>query len=190
MTGWEALLGLPTKVGDSAPAMAIAFLLFFLPSNLRDLNSPPYFAVEISSSKESGFSDLLSVKLSSLSVLPSGVLVAIICFTISILTEIISNTTLATIMLPILNQMALSIGVNPLLLMLTCTIACSFSFMLPVATPPNAIINGNMKTMDMAKPGIVMNLVCCCVQLFMINTLGAAMFDLHQFPNWAIQNKK
>ncbi|GIY26525.1 hypothetical protein CDAR_66341 [Caerostris darwini] len=41
MPGWEALLGLPKKIGDSAPAMAVAFLLFFLPSNLRDLNSPP-----------------------------------------------------------------------------------------------------------------------------------------------------
>ncbi|GIY51513.1 hypothetical protein CDAR_430961 [Caerostris darwini] len=177
MPGWEALIGLPKKIGDSAPAMAVAFLLFFLPSNLRDLNSPPILkwkSVQAKlpwgiiilfgggfglahGAKESGFSDLLSVKLSSLSILPPGVLVAIICFTISILTEIISNTTLATIMLPVLNQMALSIGVNPLLLMLTCTISCSFSFMLPVATPPNAIIyeNSNMKTMDMvfaAKP--------------------------------------
>ncbi|GFQ87588.1 hypothetical protein TNCT_645001, partial [Trichonephila clavata] len=195
------------KVGDSVPAIAVSFLLFYLPSNFCDLNSKPVLEWKAVQSKlpwgvllllgggfalangaqESGLSELLGIKLSSLKVLPAGAIVAIICFMTAMLTEIASNTTTATILLPVLNQMAISIGVNPLFLMLPVSIVCSYAFMLPVATPPNAIAfeSGNMNTVDMAKPGIVMNFVCCGVQLFMLNTLGVAMFDLNTFPSWA-----
>ncbi|GFT04206.1 hypothetical protein NPIL_600701 [Nephila pilipes] len=205
--GWADLIGSNTKVGDSVPAIAVSFLLFYLPSNIRDLNSRPVLEWKTVQTKlpwgvllllgggfalangaqESGLSELLGIKLSSLKVLPAGAIVAIICFMTAMLTEIASNTTTATILLPVLNQMAISIGVNPLFLMLPVSIVCSYAFMLPVATPPNAIAfeSGNMNTVDMAKPGIVMNLVCCGVQLFMLNTLGVAMFDLNNFPSWA-----
>ncbi|KAF8766871.1 Solute carrier family 13 member 5 like protein [Argiope bruennichi] len=205
--GWASIFGSDTKIGDSAPAIAVSFLLFYLPSNLRDLNSRPLLEWKTAQAKlpwgvllllgggfalahgaqESGLSELLGEKLSSLNVLPPGAVVAIICFMTAMITEIASNTTAATILLPVLNQMAISIGVNPLCLMLPVSIVCSYAFMLPVATPPNAIAfeNGNMRTIDMAKPGLVMNLVCCGVQLFMVNTLGVAMFDLNTFPSWA-----
>ncbi|CAL1267387.1 unnamed protein product [Larinioides sclopetarius] len=205
--GWASIFSSDTKIGDSAPAIAVAFLLFYLPSNIRDLNSRPLLEWKTAQVKlpwgvllllgggfalahgaeVSGLSTLLGEKLSSLNVLPPGAVVAIICFMTAMITEIASNTTSATIILPVLNQMALSIGVNPLFLMLPVSVVCSYAFMLPVATPPNAIAfeSGNMRTIDMAKPGLVMNLVCCAVQLFMVNTLGVAIFDLNTFPSWA-----
>ncbi|KAF2367544.1 Solute carrier family 13, partial [Trinorchestia longiramus] len=77
--------------------------------------------------------------------------------------------------------------VNPLYLMLPATVCCSYAFMLPVATPPNAIIfsAAKMKTIEMMKTGIVMNILCLTVQSIMINTLGEVMFGVRQFPAWA-----
>ncbi|KFM67628.1 Solute carrier family 13 member 5, partial [Stegodyphus mimosarum] len=207
ITGWAEAVGSDTKIGDSVPAIGVAFLMFFLPSNPKDWNSRPILEWKTAQTKlpwgvilligggfsladaaqKSGLSKLLGNQLASLAVIPPGAVVAIICFMTAMLTEIVTNSTTATILLPVFNQMAISIRVNPLYLMLPVSVVCSYAFMLPVATPPNAIAfeNGNMRTVDMAKPGLVMNLVCCAVQLFMLNTLGVAMFDLNQFPKWA-----
>ncbi|XP_054707608.1 Na(+)/citrate cotransporter-like [Uloborus diversus] len=207
ITGWAGAMRSDTKIGDSVPAIGIAFLMFLLPSNIRDWSSRPILEWKTAQAKlpwgviilagggfaladaaqKSGLSQLLGEKLSSLAVLSPGAIAAIVCFMTAMMTEIVTNTTSATILLPVFSQMAISIGVNPLFLMLPVTVVCSYAFMLPVATPPNAIAfeSGNMKTVDMAKPGLVMNLVCCAVQLFMLNTLGVAMFNLNEFPNWA-----
>ncbi|GBN52481.1 Solute carrier family 13 member 5, partial [Araneus ventricosus] len=205
--GWATVLGFKSKVGDSTVSMLIAFLMFFLPSNFRDLGSRrilewktvqakfPWgviFLLGAGSSlaqgaQVSGLFELLGSKLSALSVLPPGLIVAVICFSTATVTEIVSNPAAAMILLPIVSELALAIGVNPLYLLLPCDIVCSYAFMLPVATIPNALVfeNSNMKVMDMLKPGIVMNVVCCCIQLFSLHTLGVALFDLNNFPSWA-----
>ncbi|KAA0189196.1 hypothetical protein HAZT_HAZT002835 [Hyalella azteca] len=74
--------------------------------------------------------------------------------------------------------------------MMPPAISCSYAFMLPVATPPNAIVFGaaNMKAVTMLKAGLVMNVICVLVATFMINTLGVVMFDLNHFPDWASAN--
>ncbi|XP_054707647.1 Na(+)/citrate cotransporter-like isoform X3 [Uloborus diversus] len=207
ITGWADAMQPETKIGDSVPAIGIAFLMFFLPSRIGDWNSPrilewktaqvkvPWgvlilvgggFALADTAQK-SGLSKLLGENLMFLAVLPPGAMVVVVCLVTAMITEIITNVTSVTVLLPIFSQVAVSIGVNPLFLMLPITLAASYAFMLPVATPPNAIAfeSGNMKTLDMAKPGLAMNLICCAVQLFMINTLGAAMFNLREFPDWA-----
>ncbi|GFY40082.1 hypothetical protein TNIN_126611 [Trichonephila inaurata madagascariensis] len=197
----EKIRGIISKrydgLGSISSQEATVLLMFFILVFLWVFRAPKFIAgwADILGSDtclESGLSELLGIKLSSLKVLPAGAIVAIICFMTAMLTEIASNTTTATILLPVLNQMAISIGVNPLFLMLPVSIVCSYAFMLPVATPPNAIAfeSGNMNTVDMAKPGIVMNFVCCGVQLFMLNTLGVAMFDLNNFPSWANHSER
>ncbi|XP_072043860.1 Na(+)/citrate cotransporter-like isoform X2 [Amphiura filiformis] len=111
------------------------------------------------------------------------IIVTIICF----FTEFTSNTATATIFLPILAAVAESICVNPLYLMIPATVVCSYAFMLPVATPPNAIAfsYGTLTVPDMAKAGIVMNIMGICLINLMINTLGAPMFDVFNYPEWA-----
>ncbi|XP_055935979.1 Na(+)/citrate cotransporter-like [Argiope bruennichi] len=205
--GWATVFFPKSKVGDSTVAVAIAFLMFFLPSNIRDLSSPPIlewktahakfpwgvlFLIGAASSlaqgiQVSGLSDLLGSKLSALRVLSPGLIVTVTCFSTAMITEIISNFAATVILLPILSEIALTIGVNPLYLMLPCAIVCSYAFMLPISTVPNAFVfdSGNMKLMDMLKPGIVMNVACCCIQLFTLHTLGVALFDLNKFPSWA-----
>lgn len=80
-----------------------------------------------------------------------------------------------------------SISLNPLYVMIPCTLSASFAFMLPVATPPNAIVfsYGYLKVSDMAKAGMVMNIIGIgCISLA-INSWGRLMFDLDSFPSWA-----
>ncbi|KAI0242775.1 Solute carrier family 13 member 5 [Lamellibrachia satsuma] len=73
---------------------------------------------------------------------------------------------------------------NPLYLMFPGVIAASFAFMLPVATAPNAIVfaSGYLKVTDMAKAGVVMNIMCVVVATFAIETIGMAYFDLNTIP--------
>ncbi|GFT97982.1 solute carrier family 13 member 4 [Nephila pilipes] len=71
--------------------------------------------------------------------------------------------------------------------MLPVTIGCSFAMILPVGNPSNAIVfdASTMKTFDMMKPGLILKVLCCIVELFMIQTLGVALFNLQTFPAWA-----
>ena len=68
-------------------------------------------------------------------------------------TEVTSNVATANILLPVLAELAKSTNTNPLYLMIPATVTCSYAFMLPVATPPNAIVfsASGMNTIDMIK---------------------------------------
>ncbi|MFN4337314.1 MAG: SLC13 family permease [Candidatus Nitrosocaldus sp.] len=81
------------------------------------------------------------------------------------LTELMSNTAIATLMLPIVSSVAESIGIEPLQLMLASTLAATLSFMLPVATPPNAMAfaSGYLTVGYMVRMGFIMNLFSIAV---------------------------
>lgn len=72
------------------------------------------------------------------------------------------------------SQVAVSLHRHPLLLMIPATIACSYAFMLPIATPPNAIAysTGYFKMTDMARPGMVMNVIGIGLLAAFVPTLG------------------
>jgi sodium-dependent dicarboxylate transporter 2/3/5 len=74
--------------------------------------------------------------------------------------------------------MAVSVGNNPLLLMIPATIAASMAFMLPVATPPNAIVfsSGKIKISEMAKTGLVMNIIAIIVVSLFVWLVGIDTF--------------
>jgi sodium-dependent dicarboxylate transporter 2/3/5 len=76
------------------------------------------------------------------------------------MTELMSNTAIATLMIPIVKGVALNIGMEPLSLMIAATISASLSFMLPVATPPNAMVfsTGYLTVAYMARMGLIMNI--------------------------------
>ncbi|CAL1290948.1 unnamed protein product [Larinioides sclopetarius] len=137
--------------------------------------------------RKSHLSVWLSGQLSYLNFLSPAVICIILTFMASILTEVISNMSMATIMLPVVSEMAEAIKVHPFFLMLPVTIGCSFAMILPVGNPSNAIVfdASSMKTFDMMKPGVILKFLCCIVELFMIQTLGVALFDLQTFPDWA-----
>jgi sodium-dependent dicarboxylate transporter 2/3/5 len=137
--------------------------------------------------KVSGLSQVIGQFFVSFQHFPAWVLVFVLSTMTAAFTEVTSNVATATIFLPILAELARSIQINPLYLMLPVTVAASFAFMLPVATPPNAIVfaYGNMKILDMMKAGIIMNVVCLVVLQLAINTWAYAYFGLGTFPRWA-----
>ena len=117
------------------------------------------------------------------------ILTSVISTMMSFLTELTSNTASTEMILPILAGMAVSIQINPLLLMIPATIAASLAFMLPVATPPNAIIfgTGRLQIKDMVKTGFLLNLVGVIVTTLVTYFWGTLVFkiDMGSFPDWA-----
>ncbi|KAK4016193.1 hypothetical protein OUZ56_031149 [Daphnia magna] len=143
-------------------------------------------------SKASGLSSWLGDQLAVLSFLPPFAIMLIICIMTAAVTEVASNTATANILLPILAEMAVTIKVNPLFLMLPATVTCSYAFMLPVATPPNAIVfaAGRMNPTDMVKAGLLMNIVCVVVICVLMASFGSFMFGFDEFPDWAVPQVK
>ncbi len=111
--------------------------------------------------KSSGLSEMLGNSISSLGTLPVLLSIAAICLAVTFLTEVTSNTATTTILLPILVTAAIASEIDPRLFMIPATISASFAFMLPVATPPNAIVFGSEKftVKQMAREGLVLNFV-------------------------------
>ncbi|XP_077560729.1 solute carrier family 13 member 2-like [Haemaphysalis longicornis] len=188
------------------PAMAVMFLLFIIPKNPRQPWGRPLMTWKEASDKaqwgvlilvgggiclaeackQSGFSVLLVGHLKSLAALPSELIVFLLCLAASMFTEVTSNVAVSSILLPVVVDMAGAIGAHPLYLAMPVAIGCSFSFMLPAAGPPNAIVYelGKMSILEMAKPGIAMNIVCVLVEVAMIHALGFPIFGLGTTPSW------
>ncbi|XP_074153823.1 Na(+)/citrate cotransporter [Sminthopsis crassicaudata] len=135
----------------------------------------------------SGLSKWLGSQMEPLKILSPTWLVLLLSTLIALFTEYMSNIATATLFLPIFATMAQNIQLNPLFVMLPCTLSCSFAFMLPVATPPNAIVfsYGHLKVSDMVKAGFVMNIISLICVFLAINTWGRLLFDLENFPSWA-----
>ncbi|XP_032646613.1 solute carrier family 13 member 2 [Chelonoidis abingdonii] len=138
-------------------------------------------------SEESGLSEWLGSKLTPLQNMSSPAIVLLLCLLVATFTECTSNVATTTLFLPILASMAQTICLNPLYVMLPCTLSASLAFMLPVATPPNAIAfsYGQLKVIDMAKAGSVLNILGVLTIMLAINTWGYPLFDLNHFPVWA-----
>ncbi|RXG56914.1 Solute carrier family 13 member 3 [Armadillidium vulgare] len=190
----------PGKVGNATPAILIKNQRFSEPT-------PPCLTWEAVHKKvpwglillvgggfamaegasASGLSTWMQVQLQVLEVLPKQAIVFLVCLITTFLTEIITNITAASILLPVLRDMAIGLGIHPLYLMLPGTVCCSYAFMLPVSNPPNAIAfnASTMKTTDMMKAGVFLNFICILIMTLLINTLGVAIFDLNTFPVWA-----
>ena len=100
-----------------------------------------------------------------------------------------SNTATVETFLPILASLSITLNVNPLLFMLPATIAGSMAFMLPVATPPNAIVFSSKRLLisDMAKTGIFLNIIGAIILSVLIYFYASYVFDIDMnvFPDWA-----
>ena len=203
--GWSNIFNEPQFFNDGTVAIFIAVLLFIIPSKaqpgtfLMDWKAAEEIPWEIillfgggfalaSGFKESGLSLWFGQQLEWLSGMHPLLLILCICFLITFLTEITSNTATVETLLPILAGLAVSIDTNPLLLMLPATIAGSLAFMLPVATPPNAIIFGSKRitVIQMAKTGFVLNLIGIVIVSIITYYFGTLIFDIVEgvYPEW------
>ncbi|XP_067655896.1 Na(+)/citrate cotransporter-like [Haliotis asinina] len=134
--------------------------------------------------EKSGLSRWIGGELSALGSLEPWLMNLLLTLLIALCTEITSNAATAALLLPILAQLAMNLSINPLYLMFSCAICTSFAFMLPVATPPNAIVfsNGHLEVKDMIQAGSVMNILCVAVLNVAANTWGTAYFNLGVMP--------
>ncbi len=108
-----------------------------------------------------GLAEWIGMGLSGLDWLPIIVLVMSALLVIIFLTEVTSNTATAAAFLPILASVAIAMGQDPLLLVIPAAVGASCAFMLPVATPPNAIVYGSglISIPQMARAGFVFNII-------------------------------
>ncbi|WP_082177816.1 SLC13 family permease [Arthrobacter sp. RIT-PI-e] len=100
-------------------------------------------------------------QVSGLGALPVVLLLAAVVTIVLLLTEITSNTATAAAFIPILGGVAVGIGIDPQTLLIPAALAATCAFMLPVGTPPNAIVyaTGNVKISEMVRGGLVLNVV-------------------------------
>ena len=206
--GWSQLFSKPNYINDGTVAIGMALLLFIIPSrsrkgerlmNWRTANRIPWHIVLLFGGGfalaqgfvESGLSAWFGEQLSGLAGIDPMILTSLVVTMMSFLTELTSNTATTEMILPILAGLAVSIQINPLLLMIPATLAASLAFMLPVATPPNAIVfgTGHLQIKDMVKTGFALNLVGVVITTLVTYFWGTAVFniDVNSFPEWALR---
>ncbi len=161
-------------LGINETAILLSFgLLMFVPKigfiEWEDAKNIPYeiiflfgagFAIASAFSK-TGLANVIANYMLSLTHLPVIVLILIIATMITFTTEITSNTALISIALPIIYSLGQVADVNMTLILMVATICASYAFMLPIATPPNAIAmsSGAVKVKEMAKFGFFINIL-------------------------------
>ncbi|MEZ5105913.1 MAG: DASS family sodium-coupled anion symporter [Draconibacterium sp.] len=209
--GWSKLFENPGYINDGTVAIFIAIILFLIPSrekkgerimNWETAKKIPWgiiilfgggFALAEAFTK-SGLSNWFGQELVGLSHVNPIVLTFAVVTLMSFLTELTSNVASTEMILPILAGLATTIKINPLLLMIPATLAASLAFMLPVATPPNAIVFGTnrLQVKDMVKTGILLNMCGVIIATLIMYFWGTIVFDVDVsvFPDWAVNMSK
>ncbi|HEX2203340.1 MAG TPA: DASS family sodium-coupled anion symporter [Longimicrobium sp.] len=138
---------------------------------------------------KTGLAKWIGAQLAGLGALPTPVLVIVVAAVIVALSEVASNTATAAAFLPVAASLAVGIGESPLLLALPAVLAASCGFMLPVATPPNAIAygTGHVSVPQMAKAGWWLDVLCIVAILAVTYTAALWAFDVQVgvVPVWA-----
>jgi sodium-dependent dicarboxylate transporter 2/3/5 len=201
--GWSELFPHPEYINDGVVAIFVASFLFIIPArdetrilDWATARKLPWGIVILfgggfalaGAFKDSGLSAWVGQQLYSLKDLPPVLTIASVSTVVTFLTELTSNTATSQMVLPILAALGTAIGKNPLLLMVPATLASSFAFLMPVATPPNAIIfgTGRVKVMDMVKVGIIFEFIGILIITLGIIILGPILgIDLNTMPDWA-----
>jgi solute carrier family 13 (sodium-dependent dicarboxylate transporter), member 2/3/5 len=174
--GWAAILGVSEYVQDSTVGMFSALLLFMLPAgnekrllDWKSAGSIPWGVGVIvgggyalaSSFKSTGLAGWIGNQLAFVSSYPTLIVLVIVVGAVLLFTEMNSNTATANIFLPVLASMAVAGSINPMLLMIPATFACSFVFIMPAGTGPNTVIfaSNKLSVPDMARSGIWLKLI-------------------------------
>lgn len=186
---------LQARFDDSLIALFCALLLFVVPTNVKKWEFPMVWADAKSISFGilylfggglalgkalfvSGAAQWISESLPLSNALHPFVLIVVVAVIASFLSEIASNTAVANMMIPILIAVAAAIKVDPFLLAIPATVACSNVFMLPISTPPNAIVygSGKLQMSDMIRTGFWLHLIGMVVMTVMVYLVTGKLF--------------
>jgi len=131
--------------------------------------------------RETGLSGWLGSQLTVLDSLHLVIIIACATLLILFLTEITSNTATATMILPVVAALALALDIHPFALMIPCAMAANCAFMLPVGTPPNAIIFATEKLtiLEMVRVGFIVNLLAAGLIVLTVYFLVPVVFDIN-----------
>ncbi|MBA2507372.1 MAG: anion permease, partial [Nocardioidaceae bacterium] len=122
----------------------------------------------------SGLDEWFGEQVSGLEALPTVALIAAVVSIVLLLTEVTSNTATAATFIPVLGGVAVGIGADPTTLLIPAALAATCAFMLPVGTPPNAIVfgTGTVKIAEMARGGAVLNVVGVVLITVFVSLIG------------------
>ncbi len=201
-------------VGDSTVAMAVALLMFFIRIPTEDGASQPLMDWQTASKlpwdilllfgggfaladafRTTGLAEWAGRAFSDHAAQqPAWALVLVVCLILVFMTEFTTNVATVNAVLPILATASVGLGVDPRLLMIPATISASCGFMLPIGTPPNAIVfgTGKVTATQMAKYGLIMNLVGVVLTVLATLFLLAPQqgIEAGKMPEWAAQASK
>jgi sodium-dependent dicarboxylate transporter 2/3/5 len=194
-------------ISDAGIAMCAAVLMFAIPVDFKKgeylldweaAKKLPWAVLVLvggglslgSAITSTGLSNWIAGEMQLLSSYPALVIITVICVVVTAVSHMTSNTATAAAFVPLVAAIAVSIGQDPMLLAVPTVIAASCVFMMPVATPPNAIVfaSGMVKIPDMARAGFWLNLVSIVLTIvFAYTTLGYAFgVEFGVVPDWAI----
>ncbi|MDO5703785.1 MAG: SLC13 family permease [Paracoccus sp. (in: a-proteobacteria)] len=197
----KSLLGLDLgplgNLDDTGIAIAAGIMLFLLPGEGRDRmvlewkdaeDGLPWGVLLLfggglalaGAVAASGLDQWFGAQVTGLGALPLLALAAVVTLLILFLTEITSNTATAATFIPILGGVALGIGADPMTLLIPAALAATCAFMLPVGTPPNAIVfgTGYVTIGQMARGGVVLNVVGVVLITLFCYVLGGVALGL------------
>ena len=125
-------------------------------------------------SDESGLSDWIGDEMTELSTLTNWQILTIILLLTGVLNEVVNNATTASILLPVMKDIAVKLELNPLYLTLPVVLSCNYTFMLPASCPPNAIVlkASGMGLHNMVFAGLGMKIITLSASLLAANTWG------------------
>ena len=204
--GWARIFKVPSYINDGTVAIFISIILFIVPSRnhkgkrIMDWETAQRIPWNIVLLFGGGFALALGFQSSGLAIWfgeqllwtkevhPYLILLAVVAL-MSFLTELTSNVASTQMLLPVFASLAISSGNNPLLLMIPATLASSLAFMLPTATPPNAIIFGTnrIQITTMVRTGFLLNMIGILVVVLVTWLMGNEIFDISIGipPPWA-----
>jgi len=195
-------------VHDSTIAIAGALLLFLFPVNFKEGKflldwqtavKIPWGIVILfggglslaNGFKVTGLTIWIGKSLSALQGTDMLIILFMVVFLTIFLTEMTSNTATSTMLIPIMAGLALAMSIHPYALIIGTAMAASFAFMLPIATPPNAVVfgSGYVTIPQMVKAGLVLNLIGSVLITLVIKFILPVVWklDLLSVPHWATQ---
>jgi solute carrier family 13 (sodium-dependent dicarboxylate transporter), member 2/3/5 len=193
-------------VSDTTVAMAGGLALFMIPVDLRRgefvmnwaaTRNLPWEVLLLfggglslaGNIERHGVSTYLGTLSGGLDGFPMLLILSTVCFGILMLTELTSNTATAATFLPVTAALAISLGQNPLLFLIPTALAANCSYMLPVGTPPNAIVygSGRIELPQMARAGLLLNVTLVPILVGLVLLLAPWIFGLEMdvVPAWA-----
>lgn len=212
---WIAKLPPLANLTDGGIAMAAAFVLFLIPRGAtgpaaQDAQVPGGMVLDWATASRIPWGVLLlfggglslgaamtSTKLDAhigqmftgLGGMHPALVITILVVSVVALSELASNTAVATALMPVLGAAAIGMGIHPYLLLIPATLAASCGFMLPVATPPNTVVfaSGHVTVRDMIKGGLALDLIGIVLVILLTLFLAGPLLgiDLSTLPAWA-----